>query len=150
MKHHESRYLGFQFRGSGVRYCVDVTRLFRVEQRAPIYILPWSRREILGLCRLQSWWIPVLDLRMFIPDEAGAVGRAVMIAQGEEDFVGFAVDRFIDTFTKRAIRSVQRQDHPYLPFRFRVGKTEYALVDMNAIVKEALKRLWNFVDDGIK
>ena len=83
------RFLGFSFVQGPSRYAVDVALLFRVMTELSWHILPWGRKDILGIANYQDWLIPLFDIRSFLPDESGRLGHYVFFLHTQEGLIGF-------------------------------------------------------------
>ena len=136
------RFLGFQFRNSHVFYCVDMTLLARVENRVPYFVIPWSRREILGICRIQDWILPVLDMRAFLEDERGGVGQSLLVAESPEGWLAFAVGRLLGIFGRERVHKVIRRKSAVLPYVLHTRQGIFHVVNLRTVLHRQLQTLW--------
>lgn len=136
------RFLGFQFRNSHAFYCVDMSLLARVEDRVPFFAVPWSRKEILGLCRIRDWVLPVLDLRGFLEDERGGIGQSLLVVETPEGWLAYAVGALLHSIRKEEVSRVVRRDSAMVPYLLYTPYGLFHAVNLRIIVREHLKSLW--------
>ncbi len=136
------RFLGFSFVQGPSRYAVDVALLFRVMTELSWHILPWGRKDILGIANYQDWLIPLFDIRSFLPDESGRLGHYVFFLHTQEGLIGFPGGNWSILLEKKDIVRVVKKKEPVCPFLLHTKKGLFHFIDIRVILRTMVQKIW--------
>jgi len=137
------RLMGFQYRHSPRRYAIDLQRVHRILDRPAVYRVPWSRPALRGICRLDRWVVPVIDLREALGDVRGEVtGTFITYLEGEV-LVAFPVGEIFPSFGRDDIQKVVRQtEDPLCPYELHTKYGLFHFIDMKTLLARHFGDLW--------
>ncbi len=137
------RLMGFTFPASNRYYAIDLTRIYRIEAGVPIHPMPWAVPELLGICRIREWIVPVIHLRQLLHDTGVSRAEVVIVYVEGDRMVAFPVAGVTGSFGRNEIRKVVRQTQsPERPFLLHTTLGVFHFVDMKYILVQRLQPLW--------
>jgi chemotaxis signal transduction protein len=137
------RLMGFRYRHSPRNYAIDLQKVYRILDGPAVHQVPWSRSYLRGICRLDRWVVPVIDLRELLDDVQGEVTSVLIVYAEGEVLVGFPVGEVFPSFGRADIQRVVRQaERPLCPYVLHTKQGVFHFIDMKTLLFRHFGELW--------